>query len=116
MGDEAGITCEEVAPDTYDVTCFRSQRPEELEGRMRLEPYEPKEGRVELEECATCGAPKILGEYTWDFDSGVIRSDLTGRRMALVGMAFIDPVFMELERELGEKIPRVVVEAQRRFS
>jgi hypothetical protein len=36
--------------------------------------------------------------------------------MAILGDAELDPVFQELEAELGDTIPRVVVESQRRFT
>lgn len=35
--------------------------------------------------------------------------------MAMIGQAMIEPIFTELESELGEDIPRLIVEAQRRF-
>jgi hypothetical protein len=35
--------------------------------------------------------------------------------MAVLGPTFLDPLFDELELELGDTIPRAVVEAQRRF-
>jgi hypothetical protein len=36
--------------------------------------------------------------------------------MAIQGDVLLDPVFHELETELGEDVPRAVVEAQRRFT
>lgn len=33
----------------------------------------------------------------------------------MIGQAMIEPIFTELESELGEDIPRLIVEAQRRF-
>ena len=33
----------------------------------------------------------------------------------MIGPAMIEPIFTELESELGEDIPRLIVEAQRRF-
>jgi hypothetical protein len=38
------------------------------------------------------------------------------RRIAIQGDAMLDPIFAELESELGDTIPRVVVESQRRFT
>jgi hypothetical protein len=48
-------------------------------------------------------------------EDGIIRSRITGRRMALLGPDVLEAVFDELEAELGETVPRAVVEAQRRF-
>jgi hypothetical protein len=36
--------------------------------------------------------------------------------MAIQGNAHLDPIFYELEAELGDVVPRAVVEAQRRFT
>jgi len=36
--------------------------------------------------------------------------------MAIQGDVLLDPVFHELEEELGDEVPRAVVEAQRRFT
>lgn len=68
-----------------------------------------------MERCGTCGVPEALSGFRWYYDRGVIRSSWTHRRMALLGPVMLDPVFDELEEELGEAIPRVVVEAQRHF-
>ncbi len=105
----------QVAPDTYDIRIFPAEHAAELKTRLTTAPYEPSAGGVELERCGTCGAPAGLKEYEWDLERGVIRGRETGRRMAMIGPQMIDPVFEELEAELGSEIPRMVVEAQRRF-
>lgn len=105
----------QVSPYGYEVTYRPSKQPEGLKARIQRPPYEPSEGRIHLEKCATCGGPAALSACKWSLARGVIKNSTTGRRMAMIGPALIDPVFEELERELGEDIPRVAVEAQRRF-
>lgn len=114
-GLKAGMAYEMVSPDTVDIKVFAAGHPEELKGRMALERYHPREGNIGLKRCATCGAPSALAEYRWDIDAGTIRSEATGTRMAMIGPAVIEPIFTELESELGEDVPRLIVEAQRRF-
>ncbi len=114
-GRACGVTYVEPVSGTIDVTVRQSHYREELKDRLWLRPYSPGHGDVELERCDTCGGPTVLARYEWDTGRGVIRSKSTGRRMALVGPPMIDAVFEELEAELGETIPEVVVEAQRRF-
>jgi len=46
---------------------------------------------------------------------GMIVRKSDGRRMLIDGPAETDAIFTELERELGEDIPRVVIAAQRDF-
>lgn len=106
---------DEISPGTYDVRVFPSAHPQELRKRLVYAPYKPSAGTIDLERCRTCGAPAALGEYEWDFERGTIKGRVTARRMCMIGPAMIDPVFQELEAELGEDIPRLVVEAQRRF-
>jgi len=81
-----------------------------------MHPFKHSGGDIELKRCSTCGGPSALSLYQWDLEAGIIRSTLTGRRMALLGPHVVDPTFQELERELGEEISQVVIEAQRRFT
>jgi hypothetical protein len=114
---EPGVSYKEASPGIFDITVFRSENPAELKKRLQWKIYQEnyKDGGIEFEKCETCGGPAALSEYAWDLDRGVIRSTHTGRRMAMLGPAMLDPIFEALEEELGDAIPRVVVEAQRRF-
>jgi hypothetical protein len=112
---EVGIDYEEVSPDVFDITGHVSKHPMELKERLQTKPYTHKAGEIELERCSTCGGPKALSQYHWDLDRGVVENKSTGRRMAMLGPAALDAIFEELEKELGENIPEVVIEAQRRF-
>jgi hypothetical protein len=116
FGRDQGVRYEEMSPGVFHVTAFPQEHPEELKGRMQLERYSPTSGHTELERCGTCGCPKALSSYKWDFDRGVIVHETAKRRMAVMGPNQIDPIFKELEMELGETIPQVVAEAQRRFT
>jgi len=115
-GVEQGYTYKELSPNVYEITAFPSPHPKELSTRMWFEPYQHRDGDVELERCEVCGGPKALGGYEWDPDKLIVANKATGRRMAILGNALLDPVFDELEAELGDTVPRVVVEAQRRFT
>jgi hypothetical protein len=115
-GVELGYTCEQVSPDDYKVKVFPSPHPEGLRQRMWFEPHHHNPGAVELERCATCNGPKALSAYKWFPDRGVIANINNRRRIAIQGDAMLDPIFAELESELGDTIPRVVVESQRRFT
>ncbi len=115
-GRKAGVVYKKVPPDSIEVKVFEAEHPEELKGRLQFESYHPVEGSIHLEKCAGCGAPSALSKYKWDIDAGVITSSTTGRRMSLaVGPPMIDAIFSELENELGEDVPLIAVESQRRF-
>jgi hypothetical protein len=113
---DLGCTYVQVSPDVYDFRAFVSTHPEELEDRAQRKVYTDREGDIELEKCSVCGAPKALSTLQWDTEKGTIRNKYTGRRMTLNGETPMQATFEELEEELGETIPQVVVEAQRLFT
>jgi len=78
--------------------------------------YHREDGDIELDRCGTCGCLKAFTGYNWDVENGLIMNGHTGRRMALLGFELVDSLFRALEAELGETIPRVVVEAQKEFT
>jgi len=117
MGDEySKVTYKELSPHVYEMTAMPSGFPANLEGRLERKEYHLREGDMELERCPTCGGPLEFAKFKWDLDMGTIKSDSTGRRIGIVHPSVLDPIFDELEKELGETIPRVVAEAQRRFT
>jgi hypothetical protein len=115
-GVDHGYTYVQVSPGECNIHVFPSPHPKGLSKRMWTRPYEHNEGNIELERCSTCAGPKLLGGCQWFPNRGVIANRNTRRRMAILGNALLDPVFEELEAELGDTIPRTVVEAQRRFT
>ena len=115
VGGEHSVSYEEISPGLYEVVAKWTEFPDILKEKMRIYHYRHKDGDVELERCGTCGCPKAFAGYYWDLAKGVIVNGKTGRRMALLGFELTDRVFTALEDELGDTIPRVVVEAQRRF-
>jgi|BarGraNGADG00312_2_1021985.scaffolds.fasta_scaffold15219_2 hypothetical protein len=117
MGDEySRVTYKELSPHEYEMTAMPSGFPANLEGRLERKEYHLREGDIELERCSTCGGPLAFSRFKWDLDMGTIKSDSTGRRVGIVYPPVLDPIFGELEKELGETIAPVVLEAQRRFT
>jgi hypothetical protein len=115
-GKDHEVTYKELADGTGDFKAWPSPRPEELQDRLQTKEYKYVEGDIELERCPNCGGPSALSAFKWDTEIGTIEILETGRRVALLGSAYLEAIFDELERELGEEIPGVVVEAQRRFT
>ena len=112
---EAGVESREIEPGVYELTASFSSHCEELEERLKLRPYVHRNGDIELERCSTCGGPAALSSFRWDLEEGVITNESTGRRITVMSPDVLEAVFDELEAELGDTIPRAVVEAQRRF-
>jgi hypothetical protein len=114
-GQECSMTYEETSPGYYEVTTHVSTHPKELKERFEWPEYASKPGDIKLERCGGCGAPKELSDYEWQIDNGMILRRSDKRRMLIDGPAETDAIFIELEKELGEDIPRVIIEAQRDF-
>lgn len=115
-GVDQGYSYREVSPDLYHITAYPSPHAEEMKSRLWFKPHHHLDGDIQLEKCSWCGGPRALSGYQWYSRRGIIINKITKRRMAVQGDVLLDPIFFELERELGEGIPRVVVEAQRRFT
>jgi hypothetical protein len=115
VGGEHEISYLEVAPGTWEFTSHWTEYPEVLKEKIKLREYRRSGGDIELEHCRSCGSPKAFSEYHWYLEKGVIVNGYTGRRMTVLGFEMLDAVFDALENELGDTIPRVVVEAQRQF-
>jgi hypothetical protein len=116
VGGQHHITYRELSPEVYEFTTTWTEYPEEFVDRFHAQPYMHRDGDLELEACSTCGLPKGLASFRWSVDEGLIENRHTGRRMVLLEPGLQDRLFNELESELGEAIPKVVVEAQRRFT
>jgi hypothetical protein len=116
VGGEHAVVYEEISPEFFEFTSCWTEYPATLKKKLALQGYEHREGDVELERCAGCGCPRGLAGFRWSIEEGIIENVQTGKRMAMLGAEFLDNVFEALRDELGETIPSVVIEAQRRFT
>ncbi|MEW6552699.1 MAG: hypothetical protein AB1384_00240 [Actinomycetota bacterium] len=110
-GQECTMSYEETSPGYFEVTTHVSTHPIELRERFQWPEYAGKPGDISLARCRKCGGPMALSQYEWRDGMILRRSD--GRRMLIDGPAETDAIFIELEKELGEDIPNVVIAAQR---
>lgn len=115
-GLDQGHTFKEKSPDLYIVNTFPSPHPKEMKERLWFNPHRHVDGDIDLPKCPECGGPEALSFFQWFPERGIIANRITKRRMAIQGDVLLDPVFVELEDELGDSVPRAVVEAQRRFT
>lgn len=104
-----------IGENTYAVSVYPGSHPLELKERLRRKHYGFKPGDIEFERCSTCGVPLEISRCKWDLEAGTIIDGLTGRRMAIYGPEAMEAVLDDLESELGEVIPEVAIESQRRY-
>lgn len=115
-GGENIVTYEEVSPGVFEMTARWTTYPDIIKERLEVRLYQEGRGDVHLERCPLCRTPSRLASMCrWDIENGVITNTENGYRMALLGPAVMEGLFDALELELGEEIPRLVVDAQRRF-
>lgn len=84
----------------------------ELHGEERLELEKVPEvpARADYDRCPVCGVPLQVRELRWDTREGKIIDTVTGEWIIYIDVGGLSTILRELERELGEDIPRMVAE------
>lgn len=108
--------CEKIGEDTYRVYVYPGEHPGGLEDRLRVRgyDYEYKPGDIDFERCPECRLPLDYKSYEWNLEEGTITDPESGVRVVITSPSSLDAILADLEAELGEDIPRTVIEAQRR--
>lgn len=114
-GHQVTSSYKKIDEERCKMTAIASEHPKELSDRLAMRVYPNKEGDIGFVRCAVCGLPIAISGYQWKVESGSIESRTDGRRMVMVGASEYEALFDELEKELGEDITRVIIEAERRY-
>lgn len=86
------------------------------EKRLYLEEVRPGGGPFRFDRCPDCSAPLPAALcFDWDIDSGFILNRLTGKREVVVAVQSLNAMVRELESELGDEIPGILYETQKRL-
>lgn len=109
------VVYKSLAEDRVWIKVFPSEHPPQFRERLQTKKFPYREVDYALETCEGCGGPAELSWFSWETKGGTIKDKNTGRRVCMVGPAYLEAVFDEMEREIGEEIPRTIVEAQRQF-
>jgi len=115
IGKECIATYEEKSPGYYEFTTSVSTVDRAFDERLPLPEYSDKPGDIDLERCGVCGGPAALRDLEWQIGPGMIVNRQSGQRLVITGPGEYEAIFKELEKELGEDITKVVIEAQRGF-
>jgi len=114
-GNEQWVKYEETGDDTYRMITYPGSHPIELKERLKRKRFDFKPGDIAFERCSRCGVPVEIARYVWNLEEGTIADPDLERRMAIYTPSSLEAVLDDLEAELGESIPELVIEAQRRF-
>lgn len=114
-GREHYVEHDQVGENAYHITCRVGPHPIELQERLQLTRYKYKPGDIAYDRCSSCNVPLNVAKYVWDLENGTITHPQNGRRMAIFGPRGMEAILDDLETELGEAIPEVIIEAQRRY-
>jgi hypothetical protein len=104
----------EMESGAYRVSMWPGGHPVGLAERLKRKRYDFKPGEILYDRCSECEIPLEVASRDWDIQKGAITDPATGWRMAVFGPSPMDAIFDDLEAELGEAIPEMVIEAQRR--
>jgi hypothetical protein len=113
-GLEMQVVYTEIEAGTYQVDLRPGEHPIGLAERLKRKRYDLKPGGILYDRCSQCEIPLDVAARRWDVQAGTITDTDTGWRMAIFGPSPMDAIFDDLEAELGEAVPEVVIEAQRR--
>lgn len=87
------------------------------ESRLHMEGVVPGAGPVSYDRCAGCGSPLLASEtFSWDVNRGVITNRKTGAREFVASVPAVSAVLRELEKEIGEGLPRLVFDIQKKLA
>jgi hypothetical protein len=98
------------------ITLEESREPQPHQ-EDRLVPAKPvyTPGKSIYDICPGCRLPSFIGKaYAWNLDEGVCNDRRTGQRVACMPVASLEAVIRELEEELGQDIPRLVLDISTR--
>ncbi|MBN2168819.1 MAG: hypothetical protein JW738_06200 [Actinobacteria bacterium] len=112
-GVDLWVGYEEISPETYIFKSYDGEHPIHLKDRLKPTYYDFKPGEIAYERCEECGVPMDIARCIWNLEEGTIYDPVVERRMAIFGPYSIDSVLQDLESELGEAVPQLVIEAQR---
>lgn len=97
------------------IKVYPSTHPPQFKERLKIRKYFYRMTGYTLTACSVCNGPVELSRFSWNMEEGIIIDPHTGRRLCIIGPAYLEAIFDEIERELGEDIPRTVMEAQRLY-
>ncbi len=103
--------------DGEDIISIKpaARRPE-ISERLELEYPVPKAGHFYMPRCPSCGTPRELAYLHWNEEAGTIIDNRRDTRLTFLDGYVPSSVFRELERELGEDIFPLIIQAEKDYT
>lgn len=80
------------------------------EPRLTSEEVRRVHARAGFRRCPDCGVPVEISELRWEKSTGRIIDTNTDEWLFIMGRLSFNSIFRELEKELGEEIPRLIAD------
>lgn len=109
------VEYEAIGEEEYKVALVEGGHPLELSDRLKREPYDIKKGSISFDKCSKCGVPVEISSYAWDYEKGTVVDPESGDRLFISEVDATQAVLDDLESELGEAIPKMVIDTQREY-
>jgi hypothetical protein len=91
------------------------KRPE-ISERLDLVYPTLKPGNFHMPRCRSCGTPRELGYLRWNDEEGTITDNRRNTRLTFLDGYVPTSVFRELERELGDAIYPLIIQAEKDYT
>jgi hypothetical protein len=100
-----------------DIICVREtdKRPE-ISERLEIEYPPTKPGHFYIPRCPSCGMPRELSYLNWNEEEGTIIDNRRNTRLSFLDGFVPTSVFRELERELGDSIYPLIIQAEKDYT
>lgn len=107
---------EEESSNVFVITVRPSPDKPEIAERLKLE-FPPRlPGDLKFDRCPRCHVPLAVTYLKWKENEGTIIDTRTGARFMVSDGHMFNAVFRELEKELGEEVNLMLVDAQREWT
>jgi hypothetical protein len=100
-----------------DVISVRpTQARPEISERLDFLYPELKPGHFHMPRCRSCGTPRELAYLRWNEEEGTITDNRRNTRLTFLDGYVPNVVFRELERELGEDVYPLIIQAEKDYT
>ncbi|MBN1288452.1 MAG: hypothetical protein JXA49_02305 [Actinobacteria bacterium] len=108
-----GYDWDRIGGDEYIISIKPIEEKPEISRRLDQIPQTVIEGKLNLERCPACGAPRRISElFEWRLDEGILTHKKSKDRFCAFVSTTLPPIFDEISRELETDMSGFLVDTQ----